>query len=110
MNTIYLWIAVLLALPFEECLCADCENSFAACENCYDSSNADPNKHVCLDSFDYYSISTNSIEFSASFQCFQKKQYFVLKSSKNNFPSSNIKQQPYRNFRRYNTLPQVIQV
>jgi hypothetical protein len=107
---IYMWIAVLLALPFVECLCVDCGNSFAACENCYDSSNADPNNHICLDNFDYYSISANTIDFSAHFQCFQQKQYFVINSLKDNFSSRNIKPQPYRNSRRHNTLPQVIQV
>ena len=105
-----MWIAVLLTLPFVECICVDCENAFAACENCYDSSNADPSNHICLDNFDYFSISANTIDFSAYFQCFQPKQYFVPNSRRNNFSSSDIIPQPYRNSRSHNTLPQVIQV
>ena len=103
-------IAVLLALPFVECLCVDCENSMAACENCYDSSPADSHNHLCLENLDYYSISANTIEFSGYFQCFYQRQFSVLNLRKYNLFTSKVNPYFYRIPRKHNLLSQVIQV
>ena len=103
-------IAVLLALPFVECLCVDSENSMAACENCYDSSPADSHNHLCLENLDYYSISANTIEVSGYFQCFYQRQFSVLNLRKNNLFTSKVNPYLYRIPRKHNLLSQVIQV
>lgn len=110
MKLAYVWIAVLLALPFLECLCVDCGDSMAACENCYDSSPADSHSHLCLEILDYYSISANTIEFTGYFQCFYQRQFSVLNLRKYNLFTSKVNPYLYRVPRKHNLLSQVIQV
>lgn len=110
MKLAYVWIAVLLALPFLECLCVDCGDSMAACEKCYDSSPADSHSHLCLEILDYYSISANNIEFSGYFHCFYQRQFSVLNLRKYNLFTSKVNPYPYRVPRKHNFLSQVIQV
>lgn len=61
---VYIWVTILLALPFIECLCLDCDNIHADCINCNESSSGNSSDHPCLDEFEYFSASSHTFDLS----------------------------------------------
>lgn len=105
------WIAILLAFPYFKCICLECENSFYTfCGNCDESSPSHYDGHICLDDIDYYSPSSNEVDFQIIAPCFYQKQNCFANSEKPISCPFKNSQSFYRSSRKSIILFQVIQV
>lgn len=49
-------VALLLTLPFLECICSNIDHIDSSCQNCDDSSHLPNTSHDCLDSVEYFAL------------------------------------------------------
>ena len=84
-------VALLLTLPFLECICSDSDQTKATCQSCNDSSHFPKTSHDCLELVEFFAFQEILQSYNASINVFYILKDVALSSAL----SGNIEHEIY---------------